>query len=183
MSEKINHSNEHIQRIEHHETKKPSHERELSQAEREHGQEQHIEHVKRQVEQHAVSGQERSHTESEQRQHPVLVYKQHKDMAFSRAMTRARKRLSASSRVFSKVIHAPIIDKSSEVVGKTIARPSGMLGGAFIAFAGTSALLWITNHYGYEYNYLVVLMLFAIGLVAGLAFEGLLKLIRRRQQQ
>lgn len=128
--------------------------------------------ITRQVEQQALSGKEMSPFErAPQRQHPVLINKQLKDMAYSRTMLRVQKHLSLPSRYFSKAIHSKVLDKPSELVGKTVARPSSMLGGALFAAIGTSLLLWTTKRYGYEYNYLAVILLFGIGMVLGLIIE------------
>lgn len=137
--------------------------------------------IQRRVEQHAISGKEYAPAEHQRpRHHPVLINKQLKDMAYSRTMTRVRKHLSLPSRAFSKVVHSKIVDKPSEAIGKTIARPSSMLGGAFFAAIGTSILLWATKHYGYEYNYLAILLLFAGGMAIGLFAEVGYRLIKRR---
>lgn len=133
------------------------------------------------AEQYAISGKEFSRSEqADTRHHPVLVNKQLKDIAYSRTMTRVRKNLSAPSRVLSKAVHSRVLDKPSELASKTVARPSSMLGGAFFAAVGTSALLWITKHYGYEYNYLFVVFLFAGGMIAGLLIEVALKSLKKR---
>jgi general stress protein CsbA len=157
-------------------------ERELTAEEEKHGSEENLEAIRRKVEKQAPIQHERPHSEKEQtKNHPVLVNKQLKDMAFSRSMTRTQKKLSAPSRAFSKVVHTPIIDTTSEFVGKTIARPSGVLTGAFISFVGTSVLLWATRYYGYTYNYLLVILLFVGGMVAGMTIEGLWHVIRRKK--
>jgi hypothetical protein len=156
-------------------------EREITDEERKHGSEEHLNTLRQTIEKQVPLHHERPHSEKEQhKNHPVIVNKQLKDMAFSRSMTRTRKKLSAPSRAFSKVIHISTIDKSSEFVGKTVARPSGMLAGAFIAFIGTSALLWATRYYGYTYNYLLVILLFVGGMFVGIAGEGLLHILRRK---
>lgn len=162
---------------------KQKHERELTHVEKQHGSDEHLEAIRNKVERQApTEHQQHSHTEKDHtNNHPVLVNKQLKDMAFSRSMTRVRKRLSAPSRTFSKVIHVPVIDKSSEFIGKTVARPSSMLTGAFVAFVGTSALLWITRRYGYEYNYLLVILLFVGGAILGVAIEGLWRLTHKKE--
>lgn len=180
---------------EHQSEKTPSHERverhsgaqiekELTSAEKQHGNEKHVEQLSRHVEQKAISGKEHSTGESESthNHHPVLVNAQLKDMAFSRAMTRTRKQLSPVSRTFSKVVHNKVVDRVSETVGSTIARPTSMLWGAVFAFIGTSALLWITRYYGYEYNYLVAILLFIFGAIAGLAAEGIIRLIKSSKE-
>ena len=158
----------------HNEQLRQHHEKEASHAEKHHGSENHVERLKQHVEQQAISGKEHAQSEKETpQQHPVLVNKHLKDVAFTRALTRARKKLSAPNRAFSKVAHNPAVDRTSEFVGKTIARPTSMLWGAIFAFVGTSALLWITRHYGYEYNYLAAILLFFGGAAVGLIGEGL----------
>lgn len=157
------------------------HEKELTQAEKNHGDATQLEQLRQTAEKHASLAQERSQTEKESSplQHPVYVNKQLKETAYSRTLTRVQKRLSVPSRVFSKAIHSKVLDKPSEVVGNTVARPSSMLGGAILAFLGTSVLLWITRRYGYEYNYLAVILLFAGGMILGLIAEASLKAIRK----
>jgi hypothetical protein len=156
-------------------------ERELTHVEKQHGNQEHLKNIQKSVEQQAISGKEHAPVHHEQtNHHPVLVNKQLKDMAFSRAMTRTRKKLSAPSKAFSKIIHAPFVDSSSEFIGKTVARPSSMMGGAIFAFVGTSILLWATKHYGYEYNYLLVILLFVGGAIIGALGESLLNLRHKK---
>lgn len=146
-------------------------------AEKSHGS---VEDISKKVEQHAVSGEQRPSHESEQHDQPVAVNHQLKSMSYDRAMTRVRKHLSAPSRAFSKVLHSPLVDKPSELASKTIARPSGMLGGGLVAMVGTLLLFWIVNRYGYEYNYLLIGVFFVSGMTLGLLAEGALKLLRKR---
>jgi hypothetical protein len=188
MSEQF-HGNNHEHKEVHHnshevhsEAIRQKHERELK-SEKEHNSDEQLEAIRKQVEKQAPQAHETHHakTEHPNNHHPVIVNRHLKDMAFSRTMVRTRKRLSAPSRTFSKIIHTPAIDKSSEFVGKTIARPSGMLTGAFLAFIGTSILLWVTRYYGYSYNYLLVILLFIGGMAIGLAGEGIFRLVRKNK--
>jgi hypothetical protein len=157
-------------------------ERELTDSEKEHGSNEQLEKLQRHVESQALSKHEHPHSEKEHnaQQHPVLIRKDIKEIQFNRAMTRVRKKLSVPSRAFSRVIHVSAIDKSSEFIGKTVARPSGLLAGSVIAFVGTSILLWVTRYNGYEYNYLLVILLFVGGLIIGTAAEGLWRLLRKK---
>lgn len=95
--------------------------------------------------------------------------------------TQVRKHLSAPNRAFSKVIHQPAIESISNATGKTIARPSGVLGGAIMAFIGSSAFLWAAKHYGFSYNYLLFVIFFVGGFVVGMALELLLFAFRRKK--
>lgn len=148
------------------------------------GENTSIEEAARRVEQLAVSSQEHSNVEKahqpQQQHHPVMVGKQLKEMAYSRSMTRVRKQLALPSRLFSRAVHSKVLDKPSEVLGNTVARPSGILGGAILAAFGTSTLLWLTKHYGYEYNYLAVILLFGIGLVVGISLEFIFKALKKK---
>jgi hypothetical protein len=163
--------------------------RETYSAPGEHGEihinapEHSIEELATKIDTEAKSSTEYAQEEkNNETQHPALVNMQLKDMAYSRALVRTRKHLSVPAKMFSRVIHSKILDKPSEAIGKTIARPSGMVGGAVFAFFGTSLLLWTTKKYGYEYNYLAATLLFIIGMIFGIVTESLLKLLKKRRQ-
>jgi hypothetical protein len=94
-----------------------------------------------------------------------------KAMAYQRTLKRARRQLPVRSRALSKVVHQPTIESISELAGKTIARPSGILAGGIVAFIGSSLFLWIARHYGYEYNFLLFALLFVGGFFIGLLIE------------
>lgn len=182
MSERAPHhheSQEHLPSHEKHE-KQPAHHEKHEKAH--HAEKQpDIEAIKHSIEKQAKSAKETrvdSGSEKDDAQH-YLVTKGLKQEAFKRSLQRARKHMSATSRGFSKVIHQPVVDAVSNVGAKTIARPTGILTGAVIALAGSSYLLWSAKHYGYQYNYLTFLILFAGGYLIGLAFETLIYLARR----
>ncbi len=185
MSEKYRDNREIIENLkpsDTHESQINHEEHKLTDQEKEHGSREQLEKIAQSVEKQAVSGREYAKGEHEQpKQHPLLVNKQLKDIAFSRTLTRIRKKLSVQSRIFSKVIHNPVVDKPSEIIGKTIIRPASMLSGAVFAFIGTSTLLWVTRHYGYRYNYLVAILLFIIGALIGVITEGLWRLIKKKR--
>ena len=138
-----------------------------------------IEELTARVEAQAISGKETvpSHAH-EQNHHPVLINKQLKDAAYHRSLLRVQKRLSPTSRALSHIVHSSALDKPSELASKTIARPSGMLGGTFFAMLGTLGLYWLTQKYGYEYNYLLAIVLFFGGAIIGLTIEGIIKLLK-----
>ena len=171
-------SNEHI---------KDHVESEAALANNEHGTDNHIEAHRNIVEKQSILGSDFDHLKAEHVQpkstHPLIASLQLKTASWARQMTRTRKRLNPIDRTASKIIHSPIIDKPSEFIGKTIARPQGMLWGSVAAFIGTSALLWATNHYGYEFNYLLVVLLFLGGSLLGTAIEGLTYAFRKNREQ
>ncbi len=52
-------------------------------------------------------------------------------------MHHARSQMSKPEQSFSRFIHTPVVEKTSEVLGKTVARPSGIAGAAIAACDGS----------------------------------------------
>lgn len=95
-------------------------------------------------------------------------------------MRQIRSKLSKPDKTFSKVIHNKTVESVSEVSSKTIARPSGLLGGGICALLGSAYLLYMTKHYGFEYNYFVFFLLFVGGFFVGMFGELLLRYVFRK---
>jgi len=157
-------------------------ERQLTPQEKQHGNTEHIERAARKVEQQALSQESAPHaaheSSSPRDRHPVMVTRHMKNMSFSRAMVRMRKKLAAPDKALSAVIHAPVIEQVSEFAAKTVARPSGMFFGSLFALIGSSVFLWVSRTYGFEYNYLTFAVTFIVGMALGLALEALYKAMR-----
>ena len=134
---------------------------------------EHMDAIKKSVESQAISGKEMMPSESAANNVPQDGYinRELKDMAFRRTMKNTRRHMGAPSRMVSKIIHQPVVEKASEVASGTIARPSGIIGGGLCALLGSLLLLWLTKHYGYEYNYLMFIVFMAVGFVLGLFAE------------
>lgn len=126
---------------------------------------------------HDAHRPEQEHRENRQ---PTTVNKELKDMAYRRTLKRAQSRLPAPARAFSKVIHNPVVETTSEFLGKTIARPSGILAGGIAALVGSTIFLWVARHYGYEYNFLLFALCFVGGFIIGVLTELGIKLANRR---
>jgi hypothetical protein len=160
-------------------------EHDISHAEQlRHKQEQteHLEHARGDIEHEAQSTEQIAEKlaarESQPRHNEAHANRELKEMAYQRLLTRARRHMRPYSRTMSHIIHQPIVDTVSEVSAKTIGRPSGLLGGGFIALLGTSAYYYITRHYGYSYNPFVFLALMACGFVLGWMLEIAYKSLR-----
>lgn len=89
----------------------------------------------------------------------------------SRSIKQLQRQEKFTERTLSKIIHQPAVRVVSEATGKTLSRPSGLLGGGITALIGTSAYLYLAKHLGFEYNYFIFLVLFAGGFVFGLVLE------------
>lgn len=174
------HSKQHQERSEHsaetHQT------RQEHTANQKHEHANNIDSIRKTAELEAKSTSELMPNSSEttEKEHPLAINRELKHMAFQRIIKRTQRQLGPVSRSFSKVIHQPIIESTSEVAAKTIARPSGVLSGGITAFLGSSLFLWISRHYGYEYNFLLFFLFFIGGFFLGLLIEAVVMLVKKR---
>ena len=104
-----------------------------------------------------------------------------KKQSLSRELRTLQRKESAPARSLSRVIHQPVVRLVSDVAGKTISRPSGLLGGGVVAFLGSSVYLYLAYHVGFTYRPTVFLLLLVAGFAVGIVLELLIRLIRRSQ--
>lgn len=97
--------------------------------------------------------------------------KQDLDQSFNKTMSRVQKDMDPASRTFSKVIHNPVVDKVSNAVGNTVARPNIILAGALGALILGSALYMIAKNFGYVLSGFEAIGAFALGWAVGAIIE------------
>lgn len=103
-----------------------------------------------------------------------------KEAAYWNTLRSLQRHLSPASRNFSKLIHTPAIEKTSEVAGATIARPSVLLGATSTA-AVLGGFLYITARInGFNLSGSEFLLSLIVGAVLGLIIEGIAKLFKRK---
>jgi hypothetical protein len=102
---------------------------------------------------------------------PSFINASLKNITLNRELKQIQRKLPAPQRILSRVIHQPAVRVTSEVIGRSASRPSGLLGGGLVALLGTSGYLYLAKHLGFTYNYLVFLLLFAAGFIIGLILE------------
>ena len=145
-----------------------------------------LEAIRERIQEKAQSTEQVKTLEESNRSHPPtdqpFANKELKEMAYKRTLNRVRQQMNVPDRLVSRIIHRPTINAISEATAKTIGRPSGLLGGGFLSLVGTSAYYYVTKHYGYEYNYLVFLLLLAGGFIAGWLIEMLWSLFSSRKK-
>lgn len=153
-----------------------------------HNHAEKVERIRSQIEAEAKSKHEHEEhhktkeSEKTELEQPVLINKELKQMTYKRTLRKTQNKLPAPYKTLSKVIHQPVVEAVSEVAGKTVARPSGVLMGGVFAFIGSSLFLWISKHYGYEYNFLLFLSFFAGGFIIGILVELGLYLANRKSK-
>ncbi|HUC86752.1 MAG TPA: hypothetical protein VMR75_00285, partial [Candidatus Saccharimonadales bacterium] len=106
---------------------------------------------------------------------PILT----KAANYRQTMVSLRHRMKPAARTFSKIIHTPSIEAASEVVGKTILRPSATLGATTTAVLFTGFLYIYARHYGFVLRGSGIWITLLLGAVVGLAVEVLYRMMRR----
>ncbi len=94
-----------------------------------------------------------------------------KGETYSRTLKRVQQRLSKPERTMSKVMHNKTVEKVSDGIGKTAARPSGILGGGIVSLLGSFVLLYMSKNYGFKYNFFVFFILLVVGFMIGVLLE------------
>lgn len=111
------------------------------------------------------------------------VSRELKTQAHNRILSSVRNHLSPTQKSFSKVIHKPVVENTSEILGKTVARPSGILLGSIFSFTGSLVAYLIARKLGGEIKHSVFYMLFLIGFSLGLLIEIIWTFISKKKSQ
>ena len=128
--------------------------------------------IQKDVEKHASSAKELTVDESEaSNAQPTMIDRAMKSQTYRHTIGKIQASLPKSQRAFSKVVHQPFIESASEVGSKTIARPSGILGGGIAALIGSVIIVFLSRKYGFTYNFFVLVLLYAAGFIAGMIVE------------
>lgn len=121
-----------------------------------------------------AGGAEKKSKESQgapaQRRHGV-VSKKERNASYKRHMKSIQSEMPAPQRAFSKVIHNPVVEKASETLGATVARPNAILAGSAVAFFAVLAVYLISKYYGYTLSGFETIGAFIAGWVLGILFD------------
>ena len=108
---------------------------------------------------------------AEKRRDTASERKAKQKSSFNTTMKETQSHMSPASRSFSKLIHNKSIEKTSEVVGSTVARPNAILAGSIAAFVLSLVIYLVANHNGYPLSGSETIATFALGWVIGLLFD------------
>jgi hypothetical protein len=105
------------------------------------------------------------------------IGKKQRTASYKRTMKQVQSELSPTSRTFSKIIHNKFIEKTSDVVGNTVARPNAILAGAVSAFVLTLVIYVTAKIIGYKLSGFESIAAFIVGWVIGIIYDYLRLLI------
>ena len=103
-------------------------------------------------------------------------------VSLKRELDSIRRKESVPERALSRIVHQPAVRAVSEAAGKTISRPSGLLGGGIVAFLGSSAYLYLAYHIGFTYRPTVFTVMLVAGFIVGLILEFFIRLVTKSKQ-
>ena len=106
---------------------------------------------------------------SAERRGPIT--KREREASFTATMSEVRTHMSPADRAFSKVIHDPTVEKVSDTIGNTVARPNAVLSGSVFAFLFTLTFYLIARFNGYPLSGTETIASFFLGWIVGLVFD------------
>ncbi len=114
---------------------------------------------------------------------PTLTHatKKQRAASYENTMAQIRSEMNGPSRAFSKFIHTPTIEKASEAIGSTIARPNAVLAGSVAATFLTLTVFIIAKQYGYRLSGFETIGTFALGWALGIIYDYTRLLMRGKR--
>ena len=106
---------------------------------------------------------------------PVLTLAQN----YHHTMISLHNRMEPVERQFSRFTHSPAVEGASDLLSKTIFRPSVTLGASTCALLVTASLYLYARFYGFELQGSELWLSLLAGALIGLVFEALQKAFRR----
>ncbi len=97
--------------------------------------------------------------------------KKQKETEYKKTLKTIQKDMNPAERTFSKVIHNPVVEKTSEVAGATVARPAALLLGSLSALVLTAIVYIISKTYGYTLSGSEWIFTFIVGWAIGLIID------------
>lgn len=104
------------------------------------------------------------------RRHGV-VSKKERDASYKHHMKQLQSELKPTQRAFSKFIHNPVVEKTSDAIGSTVARPNAILSGAIVAFFLVLAVYLVSKYYGYTLSGFETIGAFIVGWILGILYD------------
>jgi len=125
----------------------------------------------------AVQQHEKAPNKSERKnsRRPQNVTKKAKEETYKSTLKNVQSKMSSPAKTFSQIIHNPVVDKVSETAGKTIARPSGIIGGSLAVIIGLAIAYYSAQSAGFELSGSEFILLLAGGFLIGVFIEIVFK--------
>lgn len=145
--------------------------------------EKNVERAKNQAQKEALTAREIKGKEETNSDQPTpIITTEVRNESFNRTMRQIQSEMPAGARAFSKIIHNPVVERTSDVVGATLARPHAILSGSLFACLAVLGLYLMARYYGFALAGSETIVAFLIGWVCGIIFDFLRVLITGKRQ-
>lgn len=101
---------------------------------------------------------------------------------FNHTIQHIQAEMTPSQRAFSKLIHIPAIEKTSDVLSVTIARPNALLAGSVCAFSLTLGIYLFSKSVGYSLSGFEPIAAFITGWLIGMLYDYLRVMVTGRHR-
>lgn len=101
------------------------------------------------------------------------------DSNYNETLTSLQNRMTPASKTFSKFIHSPAVEKTSEILEDTVMRPSVVMGTTWTALTVGVVFYATARVYGFKLSGSEMLLALLGGAVLGLVMEGIWLFIRQ----
>ncbi|NTW62184.1 hypothetical protein HGB25_02125 [Candidatus Saccharibacteria bacterium] len=99
------------------------------------------------------------------------IGKKELNRSYKQTLKRIQGELPKGSKGFSKVIHNNIVEKTSEALGSTVARPNAILAGSVVAFSLTLFIYFVSKNIGYTMSGFETIAAFTLGWIIGILYD------------
>ena len=103
------------------------------------------------------------------------------DAAYNETLTSLQNKMTPGDKAFSKVIHNPVVENTSEALENTIMRPSVVMGTTWTAFIVGLIFYLTARYYGFKLSGSEMLLALVGGAALGLLIEGIWYFFRSRR--
>ena len=112
------------------------------------------------------------------------VTSKQKKNQYKKTLQQTQSHMALPSRTFSKFIHIPAVEKASDAIGSTIARPNAILMGGLFSLVIVTTVYLIAKHYGYSLSGGETIVAFGLGWILGriIDYARLMSTNRRKYQ-
>lgn len=97
--------------------------------------------------------------------------KKQREHSYRHTMKQIQSEMSAPARTFSKFIHNNVVEKTSEAVSTTLARPNAILAGSLTALVLVSGVYVVAKIFGYRLSGFETIGAFGLGWALGLIYD------------
>lgn len=108
--------------------------------------------------------------------------KQQRDASFGSQMSHIQADMRPSERLLSKFIHIKVVEKTSDILAATIARPNALFISSVFAFATVTVLYLLSKNYGYPLSGFETIGAAIVGWMLGMIYDYAKLLLSGKKQ-